>query len=212
MDDLQRLVGSLAERALAGVGEAELAAYDSQRERERRLERLRDAGVLDVLPPAMVAALAHDRVSGTPALGYVRRWAAYQRTDGAKPVLALVGTMGLGKTVAGAWLLASEGGLYVEADELVRLHSAQWGPERKRYERLVRTGALVIDELHTEVDSRAAMRDVVNRRQGRRLTLVLGNLNRRDLEARLDPRTWDRMRACSVVIELHGESLRRGTL
>jgi DNA replication protein DnaC len=215
-DSIIAVVEELAERCLATVSEHELAAYDRERERERRLERLRDAGVLDVVTPDMVTALAFDRLENSKALDMVKRWAAYQRAatrvGGDKCVMALLGDMGRGKTIAAAWLLAAEGGLYVEAEELSRLHAAKWGDERVRYERLTRAGVLVVDELGTEEDSRAALRDIINRRQGRRLTLLLGNLSREDFQARLDPRTWDRLRTCAVIAEVQGESMRKGAL
>jgi DNA replication protein DnaC len=205
-------LGGLLARCLAAVSDDEVLAYERERERDRRMERMRDANVLDVLPPAMVALVATDRLEPSTALDIVRRWTAYQATRGDKCVLALLGDMGRGKTVAAAWLLAAEGGLYVEAEELSRLHAAKWGDERVRYERLTRAGVLVVDELGTEDDARGAMRDVINRRQGRRLTLLLGNLSKPDLKARLDPRTWDRLRTCAVVTEVQGESMRRGSL
>jgi hypothetical protein len=205
-------IEGLVARGIATVSDAEVLAYERGRERDRRLERMRDAGVLDVLPPAMVAAVAHDRLEPTSALDLVRRWAAYQATKGDRPVLALLGDMGRGKTCSSAWLLAAEGGLYVKAGELARLHAAQWGDEVARYERLARAGVLVVDEFGTEKDSRSALFDIIDRRQGRRMTLLLGNLSREDFKARVDPRTWDRLRTCAVVTEVQGESMRKGAL
>jgi DNA replication protein DnaC len=211
-DSMIAAIEELAERCLATVSDRELADYERERERDRRLERMRDAWVVDVLPPPMVGRIANDKLEPSAALDTVRRWAAYQASRGDKCVLALLGDMGRGKTIAAAWLLAAEGGLYIEAEELSRLHAAKWGDERVRFERICRAGVLVVDELGTEEDSRAALRDVVNRRQGKRLTLLLGNLSREDFQKRLDPRTWDRLRTCAVIAEVQGDSMRRGSL
>lgn len=210
---LPEALEDLGARLLASVSDEDVAAYDAERERERRLERMRDASVLDVLPPEVVALCAHDQLRASAALTHVRRWVAYQRGErkrGDKPILALIGDMGRGKTVAAAWLLASEGGRYVEAEDLSRMQSAKWGDDRDAYRRILSTGVLVVDELGTEGDARPSIHDVVNRRQGRRLTLLLGNLSKQALKDRLDPRTWDRMRTCAAVIEVHGESMRKG--
>lgn len=216
-----RVLPSLSDavaRAMAAaqwVSDEEVARYEAERERERRVEWLYSTGVADMLTPEMVQAIADDRLEPTDALGLVRRWAAYQRdpAKGPKPILAIVGAMGRGKTVAAAWLVLHENARYIEAEEVCRLASARWGPERETWQRVQAARVLVVDEVGTEGDAStaaAAYRELLNRRQNGRPTLLLGNVSKADLRARLDARTWDRMRPLASIIELGGESLRRG--
>jgi hypothetical protein len=201
------------------VSDEEVARYERGRRIDERTERLRLSGVLDVLPTSVAEAVARERLDATRALDVVRRWAAYQRGTprprDPRPVLVLMGDMGRGKTVAAASLLASESGRYVSAEELCRLHAARWGDDREIYQRLMRSGVLVVDEVGTEENPRiaqAAIHEVVDKRQGERLTLLLGNMDPAALQARLDARTWDRLRQLGTMVEVEGESLRRGDL
>lgn len=213
-------LGDAIERALsagAWVSDEEVARYEAGRERERRVEALRDSGIADTLTPEMCRAVVDDSLEATVALDWVRRWTAYQRAPeqsrGPRPILALVGEPGLGKTVAAAWLVVHERARYIEADEVCRLASARWGAEAEAWQRVQRARVLVVDEVGTEADAgiaRAAYRELINKRQGERLTLLLGNVSKADLRARLDPRTVDRMRERAIVIEVKGESMRRG--
>lgn len=197
------------------VSDEEVARYEAERDHENRLRRLRDLGFEGRLPKAMVRALATDRLEPTAALDTVRRWVAYAsgpQARGPRPILALIGAMGRGKTVAAAWLALSESARYVEAEELSRLSVARFGEERLAWERLCAARALIVDEVGTEDDrarARAAYRSLLNQRHDR-LTLLCGNLNRAELRALLDERTVDRVREMGVVVELEGESMRRG--
>lgn len=197
------------------ASDADLAAYERERELDRRRDRLDASGILEHLPSTVAARVARATLDPTQALDVARRWRVYQagdRASGSKPLLALLGPMGCGKTVAAADLLAAEGGRYVQAEDLCRLHSARFGAERAEYLRTVRLGVLVVDEVGTEEDadrSRAMLHELVDRRLGR-MTLVLGNVTRPALASRLDPRTLDRMRECAVVRELAGASMRQG--
>ncbi len=233
-ESLEDVLRSAAERGVTPwVSDEEVARYEAGRERQRRAERIRDSGIAEHLTEEMLDAVARDALDATEALEWTRRWVAYQRGEerkrGPRPILTLIGERGRGKTIAAAWLLASEGGRYVHAEELCRLHAARFGPEREECARILRTGVLVVDELGTEEDrARAAamLYDVVDRRQGRKLTLLLGNMTVRrptkdgepDLSApaplveRYDARTLDRMRQIAGVVELEGASLRRGAL
>lgn len=213
---LEEAIGE-AMAAAAWVSDAEVAEYERDRERQRRFDRLWDSGVADVLTPEMVEALVSDTLTMTEALAWTRKWLAYQHAKtqpkGPRPMLALVGDMGRGKTVAAAWLVLHAGARYIEADEVCRIASAKFGPEVEEWRRLQRARALVIDEVGTEenpAQAAAAYRILLNRRQGERLTLLLGNITRADLKARLDARTWDRMRERALVVELEGDSMRRG--
>lgn len=218
----QRVARTLAEvmergRELA-ASDDEVRRYQLELERNERRNRIINSGIADVLTPQVIDAVVMDRLQSTDSLEVVRQWRVYQRTPGIErsvPICAVIGTMGLGKTVAAAWLLSREGGRYIEAEELCKLHSAKWGEERALYQRVLSTGVLVVDELGTESDHRvamAALHDVVNKRQGKTATLLLGNLDIDELQRRYDARTIDRLREASRVIEVAGESMRRGQL
>lgn len=219
-DTAARLAAAIV-RAQGWVSDEEVSAYERTRERERRAERMRDGGVIDVLTPELIGRVALDALEQTEALDMVRRWVAYQRgpsetraLHGEKPVFALVGNMGRGKTVAAAWLIANEGGRYISSERLSRLQAARFGDEQGLCRRTLSTGVLAIDEIGFEENhghATAALFDAVNERQGRRLTLLLGNLSKADLAARLGRRTVDRMRTCGNVFELAGDSMRSGT-
>jgi DNA replication protein DnaC len=199
------------------------AAYRASQAHRVREEQLRASGFEDVLRAEMWEAAAEGLLGAdshtSEALEVVRRWAVYQsgeRARGSRPVLCLVGERGRGKTVAAAWLALAEGGRYVEAEELCRLYATKWGPDRERYQDLVGKRVLIVDEIGTEADPRtsvAAIHDVVNRRQGaRKMTLLMGNMSKRQLVERYDARTIDRLREVGAVIEVQGESMRRGAL
>lgn len=213
---LEEAIGD-AMAAASWVSDEQVAEYERTRERQRRTDRLLDSGVAEVLTPEMVEALVSDTIDVTEALAWTKKWVAYQhapsRAKGPRPMLALVGAMGRGKTVAGAWLVLHAGARYIEADEVCRLAAAKFGPEVEEWKRLQRARALVIDEVGTEENTgqaAAAYRVLLNRRQGECLTLLLGNISRADLKARLDARTWNRMCERALVVELEGESMRRG--
>lgn len=218
------VLGGAMDRAIKRAMEAsrwasdeEVARYEARRERERRMDLVWGSGVADVLTPEMIEALVDDRLERTEALEWTRRWVTYQRGTvrprGPRPILALVGGMGRGKTVAAGWLVLHESARYIEADEVLRLASARWGADLEAWRRLQRQRVLVIDEVGVEPDKHAAAaayRELLNKRLGHRLTLLLGNLSKKDLRARLDLRTVDRLRERGQIIELEGESLREG--
>lgn len=210
--ELRAVMGGLG---AAIASDEQIAAYEAERELEQRRERVIASGVDEHLPPEMVEAVVRRKLRRTEALVTARDWVTYQRGEkahGDRPVLALLGNIGRGKTVAAAWLLAAEGGAYIQAEDLCRLQSARFGPERAEYLRLLRLRTLVVDEVGTEEDAeraKATLHDVIDRRMARR-TLLLGNVDAKGLRARMDPRTVDRINVCGVLRELAGSSMRGG--
>jgi DNA replication protein DnaC len=203
------------------ASDEEVARYEAARARRERRARAEALGLDRMLADDALAAVVADTLEATEALDVVRRWVAYQaglRARGACPILALLGGPGVGKTVAAAWLLLSEGGRYVTAGELARLSRADWGDERAAHDRLLASRVLVVDELGTEGERAAAaatqaIHEVVDQRQSSsRLTLLIGNIGRAELRQRYDARTIDRLRAVAKIVELSGESMRRGSL
>lgn len=206
-------IGALIPGDFPVATEDDLAAYERERECDRRRERLDASGVSECLTSDALALVVADRLRPTRAVEAARRWLAYQasvRKAGSRPVLALFGGIGCGKTVAAASVLAAEGGRYVQAEDLCRLHAARFGSEAAEFRRLMRLGVLVVDELGTEESAEraaATLHEVVDRRQSKR-TLLLGNLTKASFAERLDARTVDRLRVGGVVIDVSGGSLR----
>jgi DNA replication protein DnaC len=143
-------------RANPEAYEAELAAYEARRQQEAaqevwqaRAARLERSGADDQLP---------DDVKGLVLKGDLGDWHAVQATRGwlanrdGKSCLVLAGTTGVGKTVAAADALASEGGLLVSANEFVIAFSAMFGHEAEARERMLKARLLVIDDVGTEDD------------------------------------------------------------
>ncbi len=176
--------------------------------RRKRHTLLEESGIADHMTDAACSLVVRNEQASAPAIDHVKEWLGTSI-----PMLALFGGRGVGKTVAAAFLLARQAGSYVEADELVRLRTAGFGPDRERYERLLQASVLVVDELGLERNeeiARLAMHDVVNKRQrSRTRTLALGNLDHAAFTARYDSRTHDRMREVAIIRGLVGGSRRR---
>ncbi len=200
----------------------------------RRLERrkhLHESGIVRVLPrPAHdIPLIVEDQLQERPALGFVRTW--WAEGDPYRPWLIIGGNIGVGKTWAGAWVLAERGGRYVTAAELIRAHKAKAdarGPiatpiADANWTRIVGCAVLVLDEFGREewADTSAPFHDLANER-GARPTLVLSNVSSADVRAAftsgaLNPRTASRLkdlalkdRAGRACWDVAGEDMRGG--
>jgi hypothetical protein len=144
--------------------------------------------------------------------------------EGRKPpgrnVLVLAGTTGLGKTLAAAWVISREGGLYVKIDELMRDY-ARWERDMSQadattnaWRRYQRAHLVVLDEVGRERRpdlARDAFYKLVDERQSRRrhLTIILTNLSAEDFKERLragvyDQRSYSRLARDAWVVDLEG--------
>jgi len=222
-DALTPIADPLAEifRRAAPVDDHEIRAAELRAEREHRARRLKFSGIGAVLAEAGRRAVLAGDERPTHALLTVRSWYA-RATDDRAPgtsVLILAGPMGTGKTIAAAWVLARETGIYVTVERFLRLYSARTRESEGELERLRRARFVVLDELGTERDPetfRAAFHWLIDGRQARRkLTLIMGNLSADQVRARLrdgtyDERTADRLRAIARFATTSGESLRTG--
>ena len=203
--DVMRIAGeSLA-------SQDEIDAWESDHARQQREELIQLSGIGEVLGLGGADVVVADRCLETKALCFVRQWLASRR-----PMLILFGSKGLGKTVAAGWALSRMAGRYIEAQALCTMRRDHFGGPSEAYERALRSGLLVVDELGAEAnvsDALATLHDVVNRRQRMpRRTLLMGNLDRASFLARYDERTVDRLREIAVVRRVKGESMRRGAL
>lgn len=146
------------------------------------------------------------------------------RRDPGRNVLALCGPTGLGKTLAAAWAITREGGLYVKVDELIRDY-ARWERDRTAmdatsnvWRRYQRSHLVVLDEVGRERDAdlaRDAFYKLVDERQSRRkqLTIIITNLSKTDFQTRLkggayDARTYSRLARDAWVVDLSGRDRR----
>lgn len=197
--------------------ERQRAEDEERQERERRsagrrqvLQALRGVPLRDEIKMAIVDG----SIGATKAIDATRRW-----QSGSKPILLLLGGVGCGKTVAGAYAMARalEAGrdaAYAKMRDVAHLYRAGFGDDAKAFEGLLRVSLLVVDELTTERDpelGRAALNEVVDERGSRgRPTMLLANRTKAEIRERYDARTIDRLREGAVVVELADKSLRRG--
>lgn len=197
--------------------DSEIEAYELAEAVESRRRLLESSGIVDVLPPEDVEALALNSYRDGRAIDLVTQFVAQTQLSVGRPALVLMGGTGTGKTVAAGWALARTPGVFIEAGDLVRAQVAADGrsprsPDVERWRRLTRTGLLVVDELGTERDiddAQVAFREIINRRQDRRRpTILLGNVEPKVFWARFDSRTRDRLRVCAFVRGLTGDSMR----
>lgn len=197
------------------ISEDELERWEAKQGERARRDRLDASGISERLDAEGALAVINDTPRPTRALTLVRPWMLSSR-----PMLALFGDVGQGKTVAAAWALARVAGRYVTAQALCELRAAGWR-ERGRFESHLRTELLVVDELGRERDAAQALEtlmEVVDMRQRLpRRTLLLGNIDAATLIARYDKATLDRLgldsddSGIAVVRYLRGESLRKAT-
>lgn len=212
---LDDVLASVMDRGIAlAATDEELAAWEAEETLRQRHERLVASGIAERLTESGIAALVHDRSEDTRALQLVRPWVA----KNSRPMLVLLGDMGVGKTHAAAWALSRKPGRYIRARDLVELgHGGR--SDRAHFWEALRTELLVIDELgleRDETEARDTLQDVVDARQRLpRRTLLLGNLTAKELADRYDARTLDRMGAKSddagiaIFRRLRGKSRRR---
>jgi DNA replication protein DnaC len=135
--------------------------------------------------------------------------------DRSRSVLALIGSMGVGKTTAAMScalraLQAGESVLYVKEPTLVRWR--KYVSMGEQIGKALGVGLLIIDELGTEKkhadEASAAILETVDDRLSVGRTMLIGNLDARAFGARYDARLADRMREVGIVAECAGQSLR----
>lgn len=195
--------------------DAEYAKQEAARLLAVRTQRLKDVAIL----PEDKRRVLHGGLLPTHALHVVRAW--HERFKGQRrgehlPILALLGKTGRGKTVAGAWLLTEEGGLYTTAPELIMRMQAAPRDARDRdwCQAALAARVLIVDDLGTEdLDdaARSALYRVVNQRQSceQGFCLLTGNLAIPEFRARYGERTARRIDHAGRFVETLGDDLRR---
>jgi len=212
---------------LAASPEA-IAAYEARMRDATRIEareRFRRAShalrrLVPLRPEILDAVSAHcdpDRDGTSPlrrtaAIASVARWT----TDERRTVIALLGTVGVGKTTACGLaamraLLDRKTVVYVKEPTLLRWR--KFLRHEKDLERVLSADLLIIDELGTCLakdhdDARMAILEVVDDRLAVGRTMLLGNLNRAALGARYDARLVDRLSEVGTIVDVSGASMR----
>lgn len=217
-----------AAQAAATASPEDIRAMELRLAHEGRKERIGGSGIKSVLCAEDRRRILADTLEPTQALRETQDWLALamRPKDPGPNTLVLCGHPGTGKTVAAGWAISMMGGRYVTTEEYLRAYS-RWTRDLTRdesnareIERYEGRGLIVLDELGAERDA-ATMRDalhrLVDRRQTRRgqLTLIITNLTRNTLRARMrdgtyDPRTYDRMQRNAHVVGVRGGSMRQG--
>jgi DNA replication protein DnaC len=196
-----------------------------------RASRLASSGVKSAILPddfdRLVRGTRAD-IFPTFAIKVAREWyeslkdGDYKR---AKGYLVLYGQTGRGKTVAGAYVIAQMGGIYVEAEELREAMTGGRFTEKRRT-LILESRFVMVDDLGTEENDDKAQRALfsfVNQRQGlkRGLTLITSNLalekvvengiERSDkaFKTRYDDRIIGRLYHAGRFVEAVGPDLRR---
>lgn len=179
---------------------------------ERRRAAMLTAGVL--LPARDITAIATDAVKRTGALDAARQWCDPFRvgpiTDDVRPWLFLIGSAGVGKSFAAAWMIAEAGrGRVIRASQLVAVMCPSYDDES--YGKIDTGDPGVLEDLGAEHDEKrfaSALGEYFETRLNTP-TIITSNLSAADLRNRYDARLLDRVRDRAVVVELAGESMRR---
>lgn len=194
----------------------------------KRTERLEESGVGDVITPEDFDRIVKGAPVMLPTMAFrtVQAWHecfSGQREGVHVPITVLYGMTGRGKTLAGAWLVAQEGGVYVTAPELRSLFSSPVRNEN-RINQILRARVALLDDLGTEENdakAQGALWEFVNKRQGLRsaMTLITANLalypipskvpEERAFVSRYDERIKRRIEHIGRFVEATGDDLRR---
>jgi len=168
-------------------------ARDAAEQRERNLERVQ--GIKDHVRAALIAGKP---LRETEALHEVRGWYLSWPNATSRTSLVLAGISGIGKTVAGQWLLAHERGASWPAEFACKAYAAKFGPELERLQRDILAPVFVLEDVGTEQDEVtccALMVWLFEQRQSASLhNLITCNMGKQLFWSRYhDPRLHSRM-------------------
>lgn len=203
-DSIDRAMKAQLDPALQHVIEQE-ERVERQQQRAARLRR--------AAPPLLdsdMNLIITDNVARTKFIDAIGQWSTVARD---KPILILGGAVGRGKSFAAAYALAARGGMYIGAQEIVRIFAAQFGEEVNDQTRALSCRCLVLDDVGTELN-RAAMAHVLlrcvdERRQHGRRTVITTNFPRSAFRKEYnDPRLHSRLDQSSVYVADKGDDMR----
>lgn len=209
LTDEQRSLVVETESALAEFEVAELATFSRQQTLSKRSHALTASGCR--LTDQATEAVVQNSADPTEAYACASTWAASRE----RPWLVLSGSTGSGKSFAAACVTANTGGIWVRADELVRIFWANFGDQYERQDELRNTGMLVIDDVGCELDANrmlAALLDLLDARKSARShpTIITTNLNKKAFAERYaNERLMSRMSESVQWEALDGSDMRR---
>lgn len=148
----------------------------------------------------------------TRALSAVGQW----REDERRTVIALLGTVGTGKTTSAALaalraLQQRQSVVYVKEPTLLRWR--KFIRHQDDLAAMLRADLLIVDELGTCLpkdaeDARMSILEIVDDRLSVGRTMLLGNLDRASFGQRYDARLVDRLAEVGLIVDVSGPSLR----
>lgn len=148
----------------------------------------------------------------TKAVALVRRWMETRRKQPKawKPILVILGGVGIGKTTAAAWACEWRDGMYTKTRTLTAAHRAMFGDQREEWRSMMRSPLLVIDDLGREADEHGivAVEDAIDERQSHP-TIITGNITKAEALSRYGDRVSSRLGESGVVVWLDGEDRRQ---
>jgi DNA replication protein DnaC len=165
------------EAAIAAFYEGERVSAANKQTRRKREANLQRSGCR--LTDEATELVFNGQSYQTEALTAVASWHAKR----AKPWLVLAGLTGCGKSYAAAEWVARHGGVWVRADELVRLWWANFGEQYDRQDAARNASLLVVDDVGCELDAArmlAVLLDLLDARKSARLhpTILTTNVTR----------------------------------
>jgi hypothetical protein len=177
-------------------------------DRTRRLER---AGATDLLTAEDHRMLV--RVEFEPTK-YIQ--GAMRFLEGDRSVLALLGDVGRGKTLAAMWLVTELGGQFRTAAVILDLWTRRGWKAAEERDRLIESRLLVIDDVGQGTppsDFVPILTSIINsRRSPKRRTVLTGNFSVNRFKERFgdkDPRLSSRLHQSAVAVEDIGDDMRR---
>lgn len=183
------------------------AAAEERAERLDRARRLRECEL--PVPDEDIAMIVRGSLDDSYRPLIAVKALLAQRDSGhlSRPYLILVGTTGVGKTLAAGYAIASRDGVaYIRANELIAISSSRDRTDKERLAFVRRAPIAIVDEAGTELDPkrwRIASFELVDSRQGqRRATIFAGNVTAKEFAAALDKRAVSRMSARTTWVEV----------
>lgn len=190
--------------------EDELAAREAAQRRQERALRLESAHDLRLTDEVHRALIEGVPMIETESLRAAKKWAL----GGERPCLILGGSVGCGKSVAAAFVLAQFGGMWLPAERALKAFAVNFGEGFSVQSQARDTGMLILDDVGTE-DADQKMLSVLTelldcRKSRRHRTVITTNLTRAKFEARYkSERLASRLSETVMWTSSSGSDLRR---
>lgn len=205
---VKEVVEKAKEACSTNYSEEQLLALQKAETKEIRIGRLKESNVSSVIPAEMVEKVASDNFIKTKTVNAALSW-----LFSTKPFLFLLGSVGRGKTVASAVILAQRPGFYIRVQVVESLFNQKYGIFVDNQNALLDKRLLVVDDLGTEKDPgsfTATLQRIVDSRQGGKFkTLFTSNLSKDKIFERYpDKRLISRLNQLALFIMDIGDDMR----